>query len=115
MTDPCDWTAADLAKAYRESKLSPVEVTGAVLDRAISSQTALNAFCFLDAESALVAARNSEARWRGGDPRSSIDGVQVSVKDNIATAGMPTRFGSRALTDDQIWRPDSPSVARCDE
>jgi aspartyl-tRNA(Asn)/glutamyl-tRNA(Gln) amidotransferase subunit A len=115
MTDLCNWTAAELAKAYRESKLSPVEVTGAVLDRAISSQTALNAFCFLDADSALVAARSSEARWRGGDPRSPIDGVQVSVKDNIATAGMPTRFGSRALTDDQIWRPDSPSVARLRE
>jgi hypothetical protein len=82
------------------------------LDRVISSQTALNAFCFLDAESALVGARNSEARWRTGDPRRPIDAVQVSVKDNIAATGMPTRFGSCALTDDQIWRPDSPSVAR---
>ena len=38
MADIIDWTAAELTKAYQEAKVSPVEVTKEVLDRADRSQ-----------------------------------------------------------------------------
>jgi aspartyl-tRNA(Asn)/glutamyl-tRNA(Gln) amidotransferase subunit A len=108
-------TAIELAAGYHSGAVSPLDVTQCILERAERSAGTVNAFCFLNAESALSSARQSEARWRDGTSKSPLDGVPVSIKDNISTTGMPTRFGSRALTDRQIWQPDSPSVARLRE
>jgi aspartyl-tRNA(Asn)/glutamyl-tRNA(Gln) amidotransferase subunit A len=108
-------TAAELSAAFQSGGLSPVDVARSILDRAERSAKSLNAFCFIDSEPAISCARESEARWRKGAARSPLDGIPVSVKDNVATTGMPTRFGSRALTADQIWPHDSPAVARLRE
>jgi aspartyl-tRNA(Asn)/glutamyl-tRNA(Gln) amidotransferase subunit A len=39
-------------------------------------------------------ARASEARWQGKAPLSPLDGVPVTIKDNLAVAGWPNRRGS---------------------
>ena len=108
-------TAVELTDAYRSGAVSPLDVTKCILERAERSARTLNAFCFLDADSALSSALESEVRWRGGTPKGLLDGVPISIKDNISATGMPTRFGSRALTDQQIWQRDSPSVAQLRE
>lgn len=108
-------TAAELANHYRSRQLSPVEVMTATLRAAEDSQATLNAFVLLDPATALAAARRSEERWRAGTPLSSLDGVPVSVKDNIYAEGAPTRFGSLAIAPADTIGPDSPSVARLRE
>ena len=115
MTNPCDLSATQLAAQYRAGAISPVEVTQAVLARAEATQKTLNAFCFLAAEPALAAARQSGERWRRGTPIGPLDGVPVSVKDNIQAAGMPTRYGSRAPVGGLPSAHDSPAVARLRE
>ena len=75
---------------------------------------AVNAYCHLDPDGALAAARASETRWMAGAPKGLADGVPVGVKDNIAVAGMPSRFGSRLTSADPLTF-DAPAVARLKE
>jgi aspartyl-tRNA(Asn)/glutamyl-tRNA(Gln) amidotransferase subunit A len=109
------WTAAELLHAYRTRALSPVEATRATLARIEKVNEALNAFCRIDADGALEAARASEARWTRGEPRGLLDGVPVSIKDVVLTRGMPTLQGSRTVNPDQPWLDDAPAVARVRE
>jgi len=107
-----DLTAAELLSAYRTGELSPVEATKAVLDRILRLDPQVNAFCLLDADGALDAARASERRWQRGEPRGRIDGVPVSVKDLFLTAGHPTLRGSHSIDPAGPWVLDAPAVAR---
>ncbi|TWT11777.1 amidase family protein [Reyranella sp. CPCC 100927] len=107
--------AVQLAAAYRRREVSPVEAARAVLEQAEATQATLNAFVTLDPVGAMAAASAAERRWRDGTPLSAIDGVPVSIKDNVYTDGMPTRFGSKAIAEADTQGPDSPVVARLRE
>src|SRR6476661_1264567 len=96
-TDLADCTATELIALYRARRASPVEATQAVLARIAARNPTLNAFCIVDAESALEDARASEARWHSGAPCDLLDGVPVSIKDLILTKGWPTLRGSRTI------------------
>ena len=106
--------AAELAGAYRAGTLSPVEVAQAVLDHMARWEPALCATYLLRPELTLVQARASEARWRAGQPLSALDGVPMTLKDNIATAGDPMPLGT-AATDLSPMAADAPPAARLRE
>lgn len=108
-------SAVELLEGYQKGDFSPVEVTQAVLDRIEEKDGAINAFCVVDAESALAEARASEARWQKSEPQGRVDGVPTVVKDLILTKGWPTMRGSRTTDPDQPWDEDAPSVARMRE
>ncbi|HEV2676984.1 MAG TPA: amidase [Aliidongia sp.] len=108
-------SAIDLVQAYRARRLSPVEATQAAFDRIRTLDGKVNAFCFLDEEGALAAARASEARWQAGRPQGLVDGVPTSIKDLILVRGWPTLRGSKLVACDQDWSEDAPSVARLKE
>jgi aspartyl-tRNA(Asn)/glutamyl-tRNA(Gln) amidotransferase subunit A len=108
-------SATELVAAYRARRLSPVEATRAAYDRIHALDGRVNAFCFLDEEGALAAARASEARWHAGRPQGLVDGVPTSVKDILLTVGWPTLRGSKIVKRDQPWTEDAPSVARLKE
>src|SRR6188768_3748188 len=106
------WTSASaLGHAFARGDLSPVDVTQQVLARAERLQPHLNFLVSLDREGALAAARQSETRWRKGEPLSPIDGVPISIKDTTTVKGSPTRIGSHA-TDETPSPEDAPVVAR---
>ena len=107
-------SATDMLALYRSKKLSPVEVIKATLARIERFNGIVNAFCHLDAEGALAQAKASEQRWMTGSPKGLADGVPLGVKDNIAAAGMPSRFGSK-LTSADPQSFDAPAVARLKE
>lgn len=110
--NPIEMTAVELVAAYRARELSPVEATNAVIDRIEEADGDLNAFCLVDRDSALVQARESEARWQAESPQGLLDGVPISIKDIFLTKGWPTLRGSRAIPRDQPWEVDSPVAAR---
>ena len=114
-TDPADLSATELLAAYRAKRLSPVEATRAVLARVEALNPVLNCFCFLDPESALASARESEARWMKGEPRGLVDGVPTSIKDLLYTKGWPTLRGSKTIDPKGPWNDDAPVVARLRE
>jgi aspartyl-tRNA(Asn)/glutamyl-tRNA(Gln) amidotransferase subunit A len=105
-------SASALLDAYRRKILSPVEATKAALARIERLEPTLNAFVRVDAEGALAAARESEARWAKGAPKGLVDGVPTTIKDIVLTKGWPTLRGSRLTKRDQDWSEDSPAVAR---
>lgn len=105
-------SATNLLQAYRSKQLSPVEATRAALERIERYNSTLNAYCLVDAENAMALARAAEGRWHRGEPKGLLDGVPTSIKDVVLTKGWPTLRGSRAVTRDQPWDEDAPSVAR---
>ena len=108
-------SATALVEHYRSGKLSPVEVTRAVLDRIAALNPVFNAFCVLDEDSAIKSAQESEQRWRRGKPLGLVDGVPTTVKDLILAKGWPTRRGSKTIDAAQKWEEDGPPVARMRE
>jgi aspartyl-tRNA(Asn)/glutamyl-tRNA(Gln) amidotransferase subunit A len=104
-------SATALAGLYARRALSPVEALEAVLARVARVNPRLNAIVAPDEAGARAAAKASEARWRDGVPLSPLDGVPLTVKDNIAVAGLPCAWGS-ALLKDAVPERDELPVAR---
>lgn len=96
--------ACALGAVYRAGALTPLAVLDAHLERLNMVQPAINAMAWVDAEGARHAASASTERWRQGRPLSALDGVPVTVKDNIPLAGLPCRWGSR------LWQDHRPAV-----
>ncbi|HEX4836202.1 MAG TPA: amidase family protein [bacterium] len=92
-------TAADLAAAIRARRLSPREVTDAVLTQIERLNPATNAFCTVAADRARDDARSAEAAVMRGGPLGPLHGVPVSIKDLTPTRGIRTTFGSLAFAD----------------
>jgi len=115
--DSLEWaTATELVAAYRAREASPVEVTQAALDAIESGDAEINAWCLVDAQSALNDARASEARWQSGEPLGIADGVPTSIKDLMLTRGWPTLRGSKLIAEQSNdWSEDAPAVARLRE
>jgi len=108
-------SAVALTAAYAKQRLSPVEATRAILERIDAVNPQVNAFCHVDHEGAMAAARASEARWRRGRPLSFIDGVPAGVKDLILARGWPTLRGSKTVDAAGPWNDDGPATARLRE
>jgi aspartyl-tRNA(Asn)/glutamyl-tRNA(Gln) amidotransferase subunit A len=103
--------AAELVAAYRARERSPVEAAQECLDTIEARDGELNAFCLVDADTALADARASEARWARREPAGPLDGVPVGVKDLLVTKGWPTLRGSTAIDPSGPWDDDAPVVA----
>src|SRR3954466_1029083 len=108
-------SAADLAAAYRTRELSPVEATRAALARIGEFEPRLNAIYRVDREGAFEQARAAEARWEAGRPLSALDGVPLTIKENIYTRGAPAPIGTRANDDAPPQPEDAPPAARLRE
>ena len=83
--------AVELLAGYRSGALSPLDVAEAVLARIDRWAPHLNAFYALDRDGALAGAAASAQRWRAGTPQGALDGVPVTIKENVAT---PASFRS---------------------
>ncbi len=106
-------SAAELLARYGRGELSPVEVARDVLAHIARCEPVLCATWALDADGALAAARESEQRWRKGEALP-LDGVPVTIKENIATRGVPVPLGT-AATDLVPAAEDAPPAARLRE
>ena len=107
-------SAHELLAAYKSRALSPVEVAQAALTHIAQWEPHIHATYLLRPELALAQARASEARWLRGTPCGALDGVPVTIKDNIATKGDPTPLGTAATTLIAAAE-DAPPIARMRE
>ncbi len=107
--------AFQVAAQYSSGALSPVEFTRACLERIDACEPRLNAMYRIDRDGALASAKTAEARWRAKKPRSPLDGVPVTIKENIYTRGDPAPIGTRANDDTAPQPADAPPAARLRE
>ena len=98
-------SAQQAAAMIRRRKLSPVELTEAVLNQTERIQP-LNAFVTVLWDEARSAARAAEAAVMRGDALAPLHGVPVHVKDQVDTAGIRTTFGSAIFADNVPDRED---------
>ncbi|HTE81199.1 MAG TPA: amidase, partial [Reyranella sp.] len=59
-------------------------------------------------------AKESEKRWVAGKPSGALDGVPITIKENIATKGVPVPLGT-AATEMVPAAADAPAAARVRE
>ncbi len=107
-------TATQLAAGFRDAAFTPTQALQACLARSAEVNPRLNALVALDAEGATHAAQESSARWRTGRAFGALDGVPITIKDNMQVRGLPTHWGSRALAGYVADRDELP-VARLRE
>jgi aspartyl-tRNA(Asn)/glutamyl-tRNA(Gln) amidotransferase subunit A len=107
------WTlpATELAARYRSGALTPSAALRAVLDRIAAANPVVNAFATLDEAGAMEAAKAADARFAAGRPLGPMDGVPVSIKDNITVAGLRCAWGSELYLD-YVPKEDETPVAR---
>ena len=89
-------TIAELGEALRARKLSPVEVTEAMLARIDALDPTLRSYQTVMAETALAEARTAEAEIAAGNWRGPLHGVPYAAKDLCYTLDAPTGFGTAA-------------------
>ena len=105
--------APELLALYQRGALSPVEVARDVLAHIDRWEPHVKALYALDPERVLTQARESEGRWLRGEARA-LEGVPCTIKENIATRGIPVPLGT-AATVLQPAAVDAPPAARLAE
>ncbi|MCB2129526.1 MAG: amidase [Rhodobacteraceae bacterium] len=101
----------ELTAGYRNGKFSPVEIFDSTVKRIDAVNPVLNAIVSFNWAEARAAAEASAARWKNDAALSEIDGVPITVKDNIPVRGLPCTWGSRSYADYRPERDEFP-IAR---
>jgi aspartyl-tRNA(Asn)/glutamyl-tRNA(Gln) amidotransferase subunit A len=109
-----DLSAVDLIAGYRAKQFTPAEVLEDVLAHVPRWEPHIKALYAFDPDGARAAAKASTERWQTGTSVGTLDGVPVTIKDNIATKGVPVPLG--AASNKLIPSPvDAPPAARLRE
>ena len=94
-TEPWELTATELLDGYRSGTISPIEVLSSVQARLDAVNPAINAIVAQYPNAARAQAAASAARWQSGEPLSVLDGIPITIKDNLWAAGLPATWGSK--------------------
>jgi len=109
-----DLSAVDLIAGYRAKQFSPSEVLEDVLVHVAVWEPHIKALYLFDPDGARASAKASSERWQKGEPTNPLDGVPVTIKDNVATKGQPVPLGAASVK--LVPSPaDAPPVARLRE
>ena len=109
-----DLSAVDLLAGFRAKQFTPSEVLEDVLAHVAVWEPHIKALYAFDPDGARAVAKASTERWQNGEPVGSLDGVPVTIKDNIATKGVPVPLG--AATNKLVPSAvDAPPAARLRE
>jgi aspartyl-tRNA(Asn)/glutamyl-tRNA(Gln) amidotransferase subunit A len=104
MTWQLDATA--MSALLDAGEITPPLLLDQALGRLDALEPVLNAFTHVDRDGALAAAKAAAGRQAAGTRLGPLDGIPVSVKDNIFVAGMPARWGSLLFRDHVPDRDD---------
>jgi len=109
-----DLSAVDLIAGFRAKQFSPSEVLEDVLAHVAVWEPHIKALYAFDPDGGRAAARASTERWQKGEPTGPLDGVPATIKDNIATKGVPVPLGAASVK--LVPAPvDAPPAARLRE
>jgi aspartyl-tRNA(Asn)/glutamyl-tRNA(Gln) amidotransferase subunit A len=109
-----DLSAVDMIAGFRARQFSPSEVLDDLLAHVALWEPHIKALYAFDPDGARAAAKASTERWQKGEPMGPLDGVPVTIKDNIATKGVAVPLGT-ATTKLAPAEVDAPPAARLRE
>jgi aspartyl-tRNA(Asn)/glutamyl-tRNA(Gln) amidotransferase subunit A len=109
-----DLSAVDLIAGYRAKQFSPSEVLEEVLAHVAVWEPHIKALYLFDPDGARATAKASTERWNSGEPMGTLDGVPVTIKDNIATKNQPVPLGAASMPLSPAPK-DAPPAARLRE
>src|SRR6266852_1422465 len=109
-----DLSAVDLIAGFRARQFSPSEVLEDVIAHIAVWEPHIKALYAFDPDGARATAKASTERWQKDEPTGLLDGVPVTIKDNIATKGVPVPLGA-ATTRLVPSTVDAPPAARLRE
>ncbi|HEY1912235.1 MAG TPA: amidase [Vicinamibacterales bacterium] len=92
-------TLGEIGRRIESRELSPVELTGRMLDRIATVDRRLKSYATVMREEALAAAHAAEQEIRAGRYRGPLHGVPVAVKDLCYTKGVRTMGGTKVRED----------------
>ncbi len=92
-----DLSAVDLIAGFKAKQFSPSEVLEDVLTHVAAWEPHIKALYLFDPDAARAAAKASTERWQKGEATGVLDGVSVTIKDNIATKGQPVPLGAASV------------------
>lgn len=95
-TTLADLSARELREGYAAGEFTPVEVLDAVAQRVEACEPTINALWDNSLDAARRDAAESAARWQAGEQRGDLDGVPVTVKENIGRVGVAMPSGHAA-------------------
>jgi Asp-tRNA(Asn)/Glu-tRNA(Gln) amidotransferase A subunit family amidase len=87
-------TATDLAPKLRSGEVASEDVVRDCFAQIEATDSAIQAWTYLDEDHALAQARVLDDMRRAGKPLGPLHGLPVGVKDIFDTADMPTAYGS---------------------
>jgi aspartyl-tRNA(Asn)/glutamyl-tRNA(Gln) amidotransferase subunit A len=90
-----------LRASYESGEITPMHVAEAHLLRISQRDPALHAFIHVSTDVAMRQAEASAERWRRGQALGPLDGLMLTLKDNIDVAGMPCTAGTAAFAQRQ--------------
>lgn len=99
-------TVAALSALIARRELSPVEILEYFLSRYERLNHRVNAIVAVDTEAAREAAKAAERRALTGARLSALDGIPVTIKDNIFVKGWTVTWGSLLYRGFQAKRDD---------
>jgi len=109
-----DLSATDLIAGYKAKQFSPSEVLEDVITHVAAWEPHIKALYLYDPDGARKVAKASTDRWQNGEPLGALDGVPVTIKDNIATKDQPVPLGAASVP--LVPAPkDAPPAARLRE
>jgi len=109
-----DLSATDMIAGFRARQFSPSDVFDDLLAHVALWEPHIKALYAFDPDGARAAAKASTERWQQGEPIGPLDGVPVTIKDNIATKGIAVPLGT-ATTKLVPAEADAPPAARLRE
>ena len=92
-------TITEVAGLIEGRDLSPVEVTGAMLERINDLDGHLKSYATVMADHALESAETAEREIGAGEYRGPLHGVPIAVKDLCFTRGVRTMGGAKVYAD----------------
>jgi aspartyl-tRNA(Asn)/glutamyl-tRNA(Gln) amidotransferase subunit A len=94
-----EWSLLDVSTAIKRKKVSPREVTQALLQEIRKKNPEINAYITVMEEAALRKAQKAEKEVQKGNVRGPLHGIPIGLKDLIYTKGVRTTFGSGRYKD----------------
>ncbi len=99
MADLVFKSAHQLAQMIRDRTISATEIVEAYLSQIFKHNSALNAICTLNADSARSRAKQADEALASGELWGALHGVPITIKDFYETQGVRTTAGYEPLRD----------------